>query len=59
MSNTRFRLPTITIGDAWSWTWPKSVRHCSCSRGMGNSVLVRMAAQLRPPGPIDTFAAFV
>ena len=57
MSNTRFRLPTITIRAAWSWTWPKLF---AIALVLGAWEILYLS-EWRPsyvlPGPIETFAA--
>jgi len=57
MSNTRLRIPSFSIREAWAWTWPKLF---AIALVLG-AWQVLYLSEWRPsyvlPGPIETFAA--
>ncbi len=57
MSNTRFRLPTFSIREAWAWTWPKLFAIAIVLGAWQVLYLSEWRPSYVLPGPIETFAA--
>ncbi len=57
MSTTRFRVPSLSLGEAWAWTWPKLLAIALVLGAWQALYLSEWRPSYVLPGPIETFAA--